>query len=487
MSNNIQQEKEINETLKPIFKDMAKYAPSKLFGLLGNALIVPVYTNLLSREQYGIYTVSLAVLSFLCILFSDWVGLSGLRFFRQHQIKLEIPKYLSTLVMLLASNVLTMFLLAFLFKGYFYSFFKIPPKIFLIILILIIPVAIRALLFQILRAQIKPSAFTISTIANQIMTIVFSVLIIKYLHLGGISILLGMFVSISIFDVVLMFQSNIFEYFKFETPKLDTLKSLFIYGIPIAIASISMWAINQSNRFILRHFNGFEDVGLVGVAYGLSFPLLMTLFSIITVAAFPRIINMFEDKKDVRPVISRLTGYYLLVALPLVVLMALYSVEIVDIFANSRFINASVILPYLSISVLFMGLADYTTMQYHLANKMYINTILKVSAGGLGLVLYYFLIKYHGIVGVGIAALITNFVYFALSVVVTVDGLKWQVPWTRIFQLGLSFVPFGIIRAVFHKNPVLPPVYEMLILLAVYYFAYFVLSFVRVRRVGRIK
>ena len=157
---------------------MAKYAPSKLFGLLGNALIVPVYTNLLSREQYGIYTVSLAVLSFLCILFSDWVGLSGLRFFRQHQIKLEIPKYLSTLVMLLASNVLTMFLLAFLFKGYFYSFFKIPPKIFLIILILIIPVAIRALLFQILRAQIKPSAFTISTIANQIMTIVFSVLII---------------------------------------------------------------------------------------------------------------------------------------------------------------------------------------------------------------------------------------------------------------------------------------------------------------------
>ena len=83
--------------------------------------------------------------------------------------------------------------------------------------------------------------------------------------------------------------------------------------------------------------------------------------------------------------------------------------------------------------------------------------------------------------------MITNFVYFALSVVVTVDGLKWQVPWTRIFQLGLSFVPFGIIRAVFHKNPVLPPVYEMLILLAVYYFAYFVLSFVRVRRVGRIK
>ena len=481
MSSSIQSEKEINETLKPIFKDMAKYAPSKLFGLLGNALIVPVYTNLLSREQYGIYTVSLAVLSFLCILFSDWVGLSGLRFFRQHQIKLEIPKYLSTLVMLLASNIMTMFILAFLFKGYFYSFFKIPPKIFFIILILIIPVAIRALLFQILRAQIKPSAFTVSTIANQIMTIVFSVLIIKYTNFGGVSILLGMFVSITIIDIVLMFQSNIFEYFEFVKPKFDTLQSLFIYGIPIAVASISMWSINQSNRFILGHFSGFEDVGLVGVAYGLSSPLLMTFFSIITVAAFPRIINMFEDKKDVRPIISKLTAYYLLVALPLVVIMVLYSVQIVDIFAHSSFIRASVILPYLTASVLFMGLADYTTMQYHLANKMYINTIIKVFAGLVGLVLYYFLIKYYGIIGVGIAALITNFVYFALSVVITVDGLKWQVPWGNIAKLTLAFIPFGLVWGLFQKFSFIHPVFEMLILLVVYYAAYFVISFIRVR------
>lgn len=478
----MENEKELNETLKPIIKDMAKYAPSKLFGLFGNALIVPVYTNLLSREQYGIYTVSLAVLSFLCILFSDWVGLSGLRFFRQHQIKLEIPKYLSTLVMLLATNILTMFLLAFLFKGFFYDFFKIPPKIFFIILILIIPVAIRALLFQILRAQIKPSAFTISTIANQILTIVFSVLIIKYTNFGGVSILIGMFVSITIIDIVLMFQSNIFDYFKFEKPKFDTLQTLFIYGIPIAIASISMWSINQSNRFILRHFKGFEDVGLVGVAYGLSFPILMTLFSIITVAAFPRIINLFEDKKDVRPVISRLTGYYLLAALPLVVTMALYSADIVDIFAHARFLQASVILPYLALSVLFLGLADYTTMQYHLANKMYINTILKVTSGILGLVLYYVLIKNHGIIGVGIAALITNFVYFALSVIVTVDGLKWQVPWARISRLALSFIPFGLIWALFYKFGLIHPAYQMFVLLFVFYLTYFILSFVRFKR-----
>jgi O-antigen/teichoic acid export membrane protein len=72
--------------LKNIFTDMFKYAPSKIIGTIGNAIIVPIYTSLLSPQEYGLYSLSIAVLSFLCIIFSDWVGLSGLRFFRQHQL-----------------------------------------------------------------------------------------------------------------------------------------------------------------------------------------------------------------------------------------------------------------------------------------------------------------------------------------------------------------------------------------------------------------
>src|SRR5574344_2586845 len=99
----------LNITLENIFKDIVKYFPSKLCGLIGNAVVIPIYTNLLSTEQYGIYTLSIAFLSFLCIIFSDWVGLSGLRFFKRNELKEEITNYLSTLVGLLASNIVVMF------------------------------------------------------------------------------------------------------------------------------------------------------------------------------------------------------------------------------------------------------------------------------------------------------------------------------------------------------------------------------------------
>lgn len=459
---------EVAIPMKHIFKDMLKYAPSKIFGLLGNAIIVPIYTHLLSPSQYGIYAISLAVLSFLCILFSDWIGLAGLRFFRQNQLCDKIPKYLSTLVMILVSNLCVMYLLCFIFRNKFYEYFSIPPKIFMFLLILIIPVAIRALLFQVLRAQIKPGAFTFSTIINQILTIGIAVLILKFFNLGAASILIAMAVSITIIDVILIFQTNILGFLRSELPNIKMLKSIFVYGIPIAVAAISLWIINQSNKFITTHYHGLSDAGLVGVAYNMTFPILMTLFAIITIAAYPRIINLYEDKIDVRPVISKLTGYYMLISLPVVTIMSLYAQDIINIFAGQSYGNAAVLLPYLAFSAFFLSFTDYTTYQYHLANKTYILTTLKVISAVIGLILNIVLIKNYGLTGVGIATLCSNLIYFILTVWVVVPELEWRIPVKRIVHIALCFLPAAVLWYVLKNSSVLP-LLQINILLLFYY------------------
>lgn len=480
MSENIN--KYINEValpMKEIFKDIAKYAPSKIFGLLGNTILIPIYTNLLSREEFGVYTVSCAVLSFFCILFSDWVGLSGLRFFREHELQDKISKYLSTLVMILSANITLLFILAFLFRHNLYEFFKIPPALFMGIVFLTIPVAIRALLFQVLRAQIKPSAFTISTIINQILTICISVLIIKYLQLGGASILWGMAISISFIDIVLIYQSNILKYFKIEPISVSTLISITKYGIPIAIASISLWLITQSNKLILQHLKGFEEAGIVGVGYSLTFPILMTLFAMITIAAFPRIINLYEDKKDIRPILSKITGYYFLISIPLIIISSLYAKDI-TMLANAKFQEAYVLIPYMTMACFFLGLSEYTTMQYMLAKKTYINTIIKVIAGVVGVGLNYLLILKMGIIGVGIATLFADFLYFLLSVIVVLPSLEWRVPYNRLLQIVICLIPMLLGWYIFDRYTTTHPWLQMACLIALY-----CVSFAIIRRIKK--
>ena len=471
---NKQVENNIDEQMKPILTDMLKYSPSKIVGFLGNLIVVPIYTHLLTTQEYGLYAMAVAALSFLCIIFSDWIGLSGLRFFRVHQINENIPKYLTTLLVLLVINLSALFLTAFFFKDNFCDFFKIPINVFLATLILIIPVAIRALLFQILRAQIKPNAYTFSTILNQFLTIAMAVAIIKMTNLGGVSILLAMGISISLIDILLLFQSNIFSYFKFEKIQFNILKTLFIYGAPIAIASISVWGMTQSNKFILQRIKGISSVGLMGVGYNLTFPLLMTIFAIIPIAAFPRIINLYVEKKDVRPVISKLTEYFMLISLPIIAIGSFYSKEIVLFFAHQRFLDAYVLLPYLGFSAFFLSFAEYTTMQYHLINKTHIDTIIKVASGIIGVILNIILIPPLGLVGVGIATLFANVLYFLLSIIIVIPNLEWQVPYRKICLILFSFLPvYGLYELLQHLEGHTKSIYEIIVLMGVYYLVFF--------------
>jgi len=463
------EEKEI----KGIFTDMLKYAPSKLCGMLGNVITVPIYTSLFSVEQYGLYTISIAMLSFLCIIFSDWVGLSGLRFFRHHQLTQDLPKYLTTLVAILTINMVLMFAISFIFRDSLYSFFHVPFKYFLAVLFLIIPVAIRALLSQLLRAQLKSISYTLATILNQFATIFLAVFFAKFFNLGAASILLGMGVSISLIDILLLYQSEILKVFKFQKIEWKFILPIVKYGVPIAATSLSAWIITQSNKFIMNSIHGFSKAALVGVGYGLTLPILMTLFAMITVAAIPRIINLYEGKVDVRPVISKFLGYYILVSLPIITIMSLYSVEYTHLFANAKFYEASTLVPYFSYGVFFLAMTDYTTLQYHLANKTHIEFIIKLISGIVGVVLNFILIKKMGLVGVGIATLGANFLYFLLSAVIVLPDLELKCPKYTLSKILIAAVPTGVIMYILKIYlQFIPASVQMLSLLTIFYLLY---------------
>ncbi len=467
-------ELEIKE-IKGIFTDMLKYAPSKLCGMLGNVITVPIYTSLFSQEQYGLYTISIAMLSFLCIIFSDWVGLSGLRFFRHHQLLDDLPKYLTTLVTILILNMFLMFAIALLFKDGLYSLFHIPFKYFLAVLVLIIPVAIRAILSQLLRAQLKSVSYTLTTIVNQFATIFLSVFFAKFFNLGAASILLGMGVSISLIDILLLYQSEILKVFKVQKIEWKFILPIIKYGVPIAATSLSAWIITQSNKFIMNSISGFSKAALVGVGYGLTLPILMTLFAMITVAAIPRIINLYEGKVDVRPIISRFLGYYILVAFPVITVMSIYNTEYTQMFvAKANMYEASTLVPYFAYGVFFLAMADYTTLQYHLANKTHIEFIIKLISGIIGVILNLALIPKFGLVGVGIATFAANFIYFLLSVIIVLPNLNLYFPRKIVLRIILALIPSGIMYYLFKIfSQYLPGAIQMVLLLIIFYLTYY--------------
>ena len=349
-----------------------------------------------------------------------------------------------------------MFAISFIFKDSLYSFFHVPFKYFLAVLFLIIPVAIRALLSQLLRAQLKSVSYTLTTILNQFATIFLAVFFAKFFNLGAASILLAMGVSISLIDILLLYQSEILKIFKFQKIEWKFIVPIIKYGIPIAATSLSAWIITQSNKFIMNGISGFSKAALVGVGYGLTLPILMTLFAMITVAAIPRIINLYEAKIDVRPIISKFLGYYILVALPVISIISLYSVDYTHMFTNAKFYEASVLVPYFSFGVFFLAMTDYTTLQYHLANKTHIEFIIKLISGIIGVILNVVLIP-----------------KILLSLIIVLPELRLNIPKNTLLRILISAIPTGVLLYILKKYIVfIAGSWQMLLCLVIFYAVY---------------
>jgi len=284
-------------------------------------------------------------------------------------------------------------------------------------------------------------------------------------------------ISITLIDILLIYQSNILSWCHICKIERNSVIPIFIYGVPIAATSLSGWIINQSNKMIMNKISGFSNAGIVGVAYGLTLPILMTIFSIITVAVIPRIINMYEERIDVRPLISRFTGYYILASLPLVTVISLYSMDYVQMLASSdKFYIAFKLIPYLAFGTFFLALTDYTTLQYHLAKKTYIDFSVQLTSGIIGIILNIVLIPKLGLVGVGIATLTANFLYFFLSMVIVLPDLNLLIPWRIFARMTISALPFLIIYYIFNRYIHIPALIDMIVLLVAFYVCYWVLA-----------
>ena len=123
-----------------------------------------------------------------------------------------------------------------------------------------------------------------------------------------------------------------------------------------------------------------------------------------------------------------------------------------------------------------MGLTDYTTLQYHLANKTYIEFILKLISGIAGIILNIVFIPKVGLAGVGIGTLGANFLYYFLSAIIVLPGLGLRYPMKTFGFMAISFVPMGLFYYLMKDMSFIAPIIQMMILMAVFYAVYFLLN-----------
>jgi len=392
--------------IKRLIKFSASYTAIEALQRGALFLMLPIFTQYMTPEEYGIVSTALILISFLSILFSFAIHASISRYYHKYEKTDELKEFLGTnfIFLTLVSLVMSISMI-FLSKPMFNSFFSeiaFYPYIVYILIIVATQVIIISY-FSLLKAMQKLKLYSIVFNSYFIFQLILmSVLIINY-DLKQDGYLLGIVISNTIFiPIIFILLRKEIEY----KISMKYIKESLTYSLPI----IPVELIGNINRLIDRYyiliFIGLNGVGIyyIGVQIaGLINLIALAINSAYTPIFFKKYENNIDDNYDDIYKLSDIIVFTIgVVASILIILFPLF----LNLFSKDYQSSGDIIL-YLGFTGAITSIYFINTNVLSLDPKLVkLKTIGIIFGTIINVLLGYILTRDYGIEGAAISTLI---------------------------------------------------------------------------------
>ena len=369
----------------------------------------PVFTRVLSTEDYGLFSVFNAYYMVLVIVTTLCLHMGGINnaFVKNTASNEKIVSAFQSLSMVVSSVFL---IAALIFRNQLAALMGLPVIVVAVLFIAFVfnePYHIWVIYKRYQYDYVRPViAAVIISIATPL--------------IGVIGVLLADenqgIVRILLYALTYIILPGFFFYivnYKKSSTFFD--KSLWKYALsfnlPLLIHYLSETLLNQTDRIMINSLCGTSDAGIYSVAFAAAS--LFTIFSSALNTAFvPWTYQKLKDK-DYRMIEK--TGYIVLIFLAAILsVMIMFAPEIVYVLAGEKYTGAVYLIPTLSASVYFGYMYQlFSRIELYFEKKSY-TVIATVTAAILNIVLNYLWIPKAGYVAAGYSTLIAHMLFCVL-------------------------------------------------------------------------
>ena len=402
--------------IKRLFRHMSIYGLGDIMGRSISFLLIPLYTNYLSRSEYGIMALVYVFIGFINVLYFMGLNTAFLRFFIAEKNGEGRKTVFSTTVLFLActsflGSVCLWFAspaVAALFFGN--SLYAVYVR-FMALILFVDTVAQFPLLT--LRALEKSKRYAAITVARFAITVGFNLYFVLLLRKGVEGVLLSnLLASLSVFVLLIPIALRYLR----RTVSLPLLKSLLRFGLPLIPAVLCVLAIDLSDRYILEYFAGLEQVGVYSLGYRLG--MIMTLFVTAFRVAWPPFFLSVSAQKDAKNIYARVLTYFLVTGVVLFLGVTLYLRIVLHLFVGEEYWVASPIVPVILLSYLFYGVYVNFIVGVYITKKTKPIPYVTGFAAIVNIVFNLILIPKFGMMGAAVATLLAYIsMAFSLNVI----------------------------------------------------------------------
>ena len=370
-------------------------------------ITLPLFTRLLTTEQYGQYTIYSSWQGILMIFLTLNLAYGS---FQTAMVKYEERRseYISSIqgICILLSVI---FLALYLpFREMWNCFFELPTLLVLLMVSEIIFSTSTQLWMGRNRFEFKYKSVVAITLLTSILSPVLAFVLVSCTEEKGYARIMG-YASINVIVGLIVFIQNTKRGKKLFNKEFW--KYALGFNIPLLAYYLSQVIFNQSDRIMISHMTGTGEAAMYGVAYNLA----MILTFVLNAINGSYVPWMYGKIKKGRGIENKPISIVLNILMGLMILCVIwFAPEIILIMAGKKYEAAIYVVAPVAMSLLLLFYCQlFINVEFYYEEKKML-VYGSVGAAVLNIVLNYLLIPLFGFVAAGYTTL-ASYIVFALS------------------------------------------------------------------------
>lgn len=388
-------------------KVSTSYAVCSIFQRCLSFITLPLFTRLLTTEQYGQYTVYSSWQGILMIFLTLNLAYGS---FQTAMVKFEDERaeYIASIqgICIMLSCI---FLAVYLpYRSIWNKLFELPTFFVLLMVSEIIFSTSTQLWMGRKRFEFKYKSVVAITLLTSILSPVVAFVLVSISTEKGYARILG-YAVINILIGMCIFIFNCSKGKRIYNKKFW--KYAIGFNVPLLAYYLSQIIFNQSDRIMISHMTGKSNAAMYGVAY--NFAMILTfVLNAINGSYVPWMYGKIKDNKEED---NKSISIILVILMALMILCVIwYAPEIIKIMAGSQYKSAVYVVAPVAMSLLLLFYCQlFINVEFYYEEKKML-VYGSVGAAVINIVLNYLFIPKYGFVAAGYTTLI-SYIIFALS------------------------------------------------------------------------
>ena len=417
---------EVKEREKHLIKNTGILALGTLCSKVFSFLLLPLYTAVLTTEDYGTVDV-LQTVSSLAMPFVTLQLCSGIfRFIIEKDKEKDVERVITTGTLIEIINVFIFSVFIFILNikfnisycGLFVLYFATMA------LLEIIQNITRGFGNNILYSVMSFLMTAVSLISNLVMILGFG--------MRGSSILIASSLAYITASLVGIIKQKLWKYFKIRNFSYKQLREMLQYCLPLIPNAISWWIANTSDRLLVRYFIGASGNGIYAAANKIPtiYTTIFNVYNIAWIEALSKSVGDENQENFINSMFEKSIRFFLCICLGIICCMSLFF----DLIIGENYRDAYPHVYILLIAIFFNSLCSLLGGVFTAFKRS--DVIGKTTIGGaiVNFVVNIVSIKFIGLYAASISTLISYIVIVILRTISANKLMKLIYPNRFIFQ-----------------------------------------------------